>query len=135
MRKAKARVEQPKLIFAPAAAADEPVCEQPAVDMTPAVAETSACTVLPLPASCTMRDAAALQAALRQVADEAAVTLDAAAVERVDTAAMQVLTAFMRTRVRAGAGTEWRGLNQDFLQAAQLLGLTAQLGIQSGPAG
>lgn len=91
--------------------------------------------VVMLPVSCTLRDTAELKTALLHADEDTPVTLDAAGVERVDTAALQVLAAFTRVRARRGAGVEWRGLNDTFMQAARLLGLTAHLGIQAGPAG
>lgn len=134
VRKAKSGIELREVVASPeAAAADVPVC----VEAAAASAESAAseARVVILPSSCTLRDTAELKTALLHADDDTPLTLDAAGVERVDTAALQVFAAFTRARARRGAGVEWRGANDTFMQAAQLLGLTAHLGIQAGPVG
>ena len=66
-----------------------------------------------LPANCCMRDTAELKASLLQLVDhEQTVLVDANAVERIDTAAMQVLVSFARERMAAARVTEWRGMKR-----------------------
>lgn len=86
--------------------------------------------VVTLPASCTLRETIAVKALLMPQLDTASpVTLDAGAIERIDTAALQVLTAFVRVRRQRAAAVEWRGLSRTVTSAAGLLGLAAQLGL------
>ena len=86
--------------------------------------------IVELPAHCTLRDAVALQAKLAACIDaEQAVPVDARAVERIDTAAFQVLLAFVRERAARARAVEWLGLNDTFVESARLLGLHAHLNI------
>jgi ABC-type transporter Mla MlaB component len=61
----------------------------------------------------------------RVLAKPAVVTLDLSAVRRVDTAALQVLTSFIRERRAAGRGVECQGASDAFLATADVLGLRA----------
>lgn len=94
----------------------------------------SAASTIKLPVSCTLREASELKTLLLKSDSATTLILDAASVERVDTAGLQVITAFMRSRSVHGAGCEWRGLNQTVVQAAELLGLSRQLGIPAAAA-
>ncbi len=77
-----------------------------------------------LNASCTMRDSIALKSALLDLlADRRPVTIDARSVERIDTAALQVLCAFVRDRKAAGGAVLWAGGTENFCEAVRLLGL------------
>jgi ABC-type transporter Mla MlaB component len=79
-----------------------------------------------LPTDCTIAQAADMKADLeRMLATPAAVTLDLSAVRRTDTAALQVLTAFIRERRGAGRDVECRGASDAFLATADVLGLGA----------
>ena len=79
-----------------------------------------------VPADCTIAQAGDLKADLARVLDlSAAVTLDLSAVRRIDTAALQVLTSFIRERRAAGRGVECRGASDAFLATADVLGLRA----------
>ena len=123
-----------RTVRAPKPAAELPVetAVQPAIAAAPGVpaVETAAAAVVTLPASCTLREAVAVKAALLPQLDvTCAVTLDVAGIERIDTAALQVLAAFVRVRRQRGAAVEWRGINRTLAGAAGLLGLTAQLGL------
>ena len=90
----------------------------------------SRCIVLA--ANCSVKDAAALKVSLCAVANEStAVTLDASAVERVDTATMQLLCAFVRDRSGRNQRVTWRGESQALQDAARLLGVRALLGFES----
>jgi anti-anti-sigma regulatory factor len=77
-----------------------------------------------LNSNCTVRDSIALKSALLDlVAERQPVTIDARAVERIDTAALQVLCAFTRDRRAAGGQVIWAGGTDNFCEAIRLLGL------------
>ncbi|MGE0583095.1 MAG: lipid asymmetry maintenance protein MlaB [Steroidobacteraceae bacterium] len=82
-----------------------------------------------LPANCSIRDAAQLKAALLELLPQAAVTIDAGAVERIDTSGMQLLATFTRDRAANGFGTEWCGVKETLHDAATILGLAGLLGL------
>lgn len=84
--------------------------------------------LLALDADCTLAEADSLKAALLGLIDEAAtVTLDASAIQRIDTAALQLLAAFVRDRRLAGRAVQWRGAQQTLEPAARLLGMSGML--------
>jgi phospholipid transport system transporter-binding protein len=56
------------------------------------------------------------------------VALDASRVERVDTAALQLLAAFCRTAREAGLALRWRDASPALREAAAMLGLHDALG-------
>jgi anti-anti-sigma regulatory factor len=77
-----------------------------------------------LTASCTVRDSLGLKSALLDLLmDKSPVTIDVRAVERIDTAALQVLCAFVRDRKAAGGNVLWIGCTESFSDAIRLLGL------------
>lgn len=70
--------------------------------------------------------AAALKLSLGKLLDEPqAVTLDISALQRIDTAGLQVIAAFVRDRGVHSRGVEWRGTSPALSKAAQLLGLAS----------
>jgi len=92
----------------------------------PAVALTS---------NCTIKDAAALKQSLCAVVDaNEVVTLDATSVERVDTAILQLLCAFVRARAASNRSVAWRGDAPVLSDSARLLGLQALLALPQHPA-
>ena len=94
-----------------------------------ATANGSADALAPFPADCTIAQAGDLKAQLARVLEEpTAVTLDLSAVRRIDTAALQVLTIFIRERRAAGRDVECRGASDAFLVTADVLGLRALFG-------
>jgi ABC-type transporter Mla MlaB component len=108
------------VVAEPVVAASEPVVA------AAAVAEP----VVVLSANCSVKDAAALKVSLCAVAKEsAAVTLDTSAVERVDTATMQLLCAFVRDRSSRNQGIVWRGKSQALSDAVRLLGVGVLLAL------
>jgi ABC-type transporter Mla MlaB component len=112
-------------------AADEAVAvsEPVAVEAAP-VQATPVDSVIVLAANCSVKDAASLKTSLCAVANEsAAVTLDASAVERVDTATMQLLCAFARDRNARKQSIVWRGQSQALHDAIRLLGVGPLLGV------
>ena len=85
-------------------------------------------TALALTAECLVSGASTLKESLAGLLDEPQpVTLDITALQRIDTAGLQVLTAFIRERAGHGRTVEWRGTAPALTSAAQLLGLTALL--------
>lgn len=85
---------------------------------------------LALSADCTLAEADSLKAALKKLVNvPESVTLDASAVQRIDTAALQLLAAFARDRRLAGRAVDWRGAQQTLEPAAQLLGMREMLGL------
>ena len=83
-----------------------------------------------LPVSCTVRDSGALKSTLLDLLMEPRpVSFDVRAVERIDTAAMQVLCAFVRDRKAAGGSVQWIGTTENFSEAVRLLGLQRTLDI------
>ncbi|MGE0114167.1 MAG: lipid asymmetry maintenance protein MlaB [Steroidobacteraceae bacterium] len=92
------------------------------------VAAASASGVIALPAQCLLRDAAGYRQQLLGWLQTDDVEIDVAAVERIDTAFMQVLLAFVRSR--AGRRVTWLNVeaaNSAFVEAAAALGLQAAL--------
>lgn len=88
---------------------------------------------LALNADCTLAEADSLKAALAGLLDEPqAVTLDASALQRIDTAALQLLAAFVRDRRLGGRAVTWRGAEHALEPAARLLGMGDLLGLAGG---
>ncbi|HEV7442896.1 MAG TPA: STAS domain-containing protein [Steroidobacteraceae bacterium] len=81
-----------------------------------------------LAAECTVSDAGSLKERLAGLLQEPqAVTLDVTALQRIDTAGLQVITAFVRERAGHGRPVEWQGTAPVLATAARLLGLTSLL--------
>lgn len=79
-------------------------------------------------AECTVADAGTLKSDLGKLLDdEGIVTLDISAVQRIDTAGMQVIVTFIRERDSQGRPVQWRGEAPAVTAAARLLGLTSVL--------
>lgn len=90
--------------------------------------------MLVLQADCTLAEADSLQAALTGLLEEPrTVTLDAGAVQRIDTAALQLLAAFVRDRRLAGRIVGWREAERTLEPAARLLGMSDMLGLAGAP--
>lgn len=85
--------------------------------------------VLQLPAQCRLGEAAALKASLLQASAAGPPLLDGSEVERVDTAALQVLVAFARDVVAAGGRPAWTGASHSLREACGLLGLETLLNL------
>ena len=85
-------------------------------------------TSLTLAAECLVTDASSLKASLSALLDQPqTVTVNASGLQRIDTAALQVITAFVRERSDRGQQVEWQGAAPVLVAAAQLLGLTSLL--------
>jgi ABC-type transporter Mla MlaB component len=77
-----------------------------------------------LAAECTVAEAEALKSELgRRLQQSQPVTLDVSALQRIDTAGLQLLAAFVRDRRTAGRAVAWRGRASALETAAGLLGL------------
>ena len=86
--------------------------------------------VLALPAECLIANAAVLREQLIAVLEEAgAVTLNVSAVERIDTACLQLLAAFATERRAASRPVVWCGVTASLAERARLLDLDASLGL------
>jgi len=83
---------------------------------------------LMLAAECTVAEADSLKSDLvRLLADSRTATLDVSAVQRIDTAGLQLLAAFVRDRRTSGRQMRWRGRAPALQAAADLLGLRGML--------
>jgi ABC-type transporter Mla MlaB component len=84
--------------------------------------------VVTLSSNCTVKDAAALKESLCAVVhSEEPVTIDVGGVERIDTAAVQVLCSFVRERAADARGVVWLGVTDALNEAANLLGVREML--------
>lgn len=91
-------------------------------------AARSAPAALTLAAQCTVAEADVFQAQLAgRLHEQEAVTVDVSALQRIDTAGLQLLAAFVRDRRTAGRAVEWRGSAAALDSAASLLGLNDML--------
>jgi phospholipid transport system transporter-binding protein len=78
------------------------------------------------PSDCTIAQADEMRTQLmRMLSKPASVTLDLSGIRRIDTAALQVLTAFIRERRAARRAVKCSGATETFLLTAQTLGLSA----------
>ena len=103
---------------------------EPAPAAVVAKSDAPAAAVIALASNCTVKDAAALKTSLSALANEAAdVTVDVAAVERIDTSTLQLLCAFARDRAARKQNVVWKGDSQSWLDAVRLLGLRELLGL------
>ena len=110
-------------------AAVEAVAVEPEV-ASPAVAPVDSDPVVALPSNSTVKDAASLKAALIKVVQSpAVVALDVRSVERVDTATMQLLCAFVRERTQRQLGVKWLDCPKTFVDSSRILGIHAILGL------
>jgi phospholipid transport system transporter-binding protein len=84
--------------------------------------------ILALAAECTAAEADALKTALVELLDEPRpVTLEVGSLQRIDTAGLQLLAAFVRDRRTAGRPVGWGGRAAALDAAAGLLGLRTLL--------
>ena len=90
--------------------------------------DRTAPSALELAAECTLAQADTLHAELARRLDEPErVIVDVSALQRIDTAGLQLLAAFVRDRRTAGRAVEWRGRAAALDTAAGLLGLRDML--------
>ncbi|MFC4727303.1 STAS domain-containing protein [Coralloluteibacterium thermophilus] len=89
-------------------------------------------TAVELGADLGIESAAELKARLSaHLASETGVVLDAEHVERVHTASLQLLVAFVRDRREAGLRTDFQSAAAPLREAARLLGLASHLGLDA----
>ncbi len=100
--------------------------------MAAPVARSSTVT---LASHCTVKDAAALKLDLCAIAELADVTIDVAAIERIDTATMQLLCAFARDRAERKCKVLWKGDSVSWREAVRLLGTAELLGLKQADGG
>lgn len=89
-----------------------------------------------LPAHLTINKVQALQELLERFAEDGnkdRVVIHAAEVERVDTAGIQLLYAFVREARRRGIALEWDQPSAKLAAAAELLGMRSALEISGAP--
>ena len=85
--------------------------------------------VIELPAQCLLRDAVEYQQRFLNSMDIASLVIDVGAIERIDTAFIQVLLAVARSRAAANQSIVWRCVNTEFSEAVRLLGLQSALAV------
>lgn len=93
---------------------------------TPSAEQGKARTVA-LPADFRLAVLDEIKASLIEAFDAPAVQLDGAAVERVDTAALQLLVAFRREAIARGQAPAWLGVSSAMHDAASVLDLAKTL--------
>lgn len=92
--------------------------------------------VISLGVNCSIKDAAALKQSLRALVDVAdEIVIEAGEVERLDTAAVQLLCAFVRQRASLSRKVVWRSSSPALAEAACLLGVGALLALPAGAPG
>jgi anti-anti-sigma regulatory factor len=88
---------------------------------------------LVLAADCTLREAPALKAQLlATTASSRQVIIEAGAVERIDTAGLQLLVAFAQREAQAGRRLAWQSVSDELRGAGARLGLLDSLGLDAG---
>ena len=111
----------------PVSKVSDRVIDMSAGDSALAVAAPAAAVTEPtvtLGSNCTVKDAAALKLALCAVVETpGAVTLDVGGLERIDTATVQVLCAFVVQRVATARAVKWLGVSEVLREATRLLGV------------
>ncbi|WP_266172195.1 STAS domain-containing protein [Dyella subtropica] len=88
---------------------------------------SGATTRVVLPADCRIADLPGVKSELQAALITPAAELDASAVERIDTAALQLLAVFCREAGAKGHTVTWLGASTVLRDAAALLGLTQTL--------
>ena len=116
----------PEAVAADAAVADVAVAEVALADSSPAlpVVDASGTAAITLAANCSIKEVATLRQQLIAAVDVTGpVVIDAEAVERIDTATLQVLYAFVRDRLAGDREVTWQGVPAALTDAARLLGV------------
>jgi len=108
----------------------EPAAAQEPVSTSSAEVPVDSDPVIALPSNSTVKDAASLKAALIEVVGSPrTVALDVRIVERVDTATIQLLCAFVLERSKRQLGVKWLDCPKAFIESSRLLGVQALLGL------
>lgn len=91
---------------------------------------------LKLEASCTLRDSIDMQFQLLAVDfGESDVVVDGSAVERIDTAGLQLLLSFVRHQAGRGKPVRWSATSPELVRGSQLLGIDGMLGLPAANTG
>jgi anti-anti-sigma regulatory factor len=92
---------------------------------------------LRLESSCTLRDSMDMQFQLLAVEfGESDVLVDGSAVERIDTAGLQLLLSFAKYHAARGKPLKWTAASPELVRGSQLLGFSGTLGLpESGGGG
>jgi len=102
-----------------------------ATPSTPAMTAIESGEPIVLDAVITIAETAALKdQLLPHINRKGEVSVDGTRVESVDTAALQVLLAFVRTLQNHGAVVRWTGVSEALLGTAQLLGVAKHIGLR-----
>ena len=117
------------------AAAAVPAAPAPVATATAAPASTEGRRAgLKLEPSCTLRDALDMQFQLLSTDfGDADVLLDGSAVERIDTAGLQMLVSFAKYHAVSGKRMQWAAASQELQRGSRLLGLDEALGLVPAP--
>lgn len=103
---------------------------KPAVQQVPEHSAPAGVAALRLEPSCTLREAADLHFSMLAIRQEAApLAIDAGAVERIDTAGLQLLASLARARVAAGGTLNWVAVSPELARCAARLGLEQTLAL------
>jgi ABC-type transporter Mla MlaB component len=91
--------------------------------------------IIALPSNSTVKDATVLKTELMKLLDlPAPVMIDVRSVERVDTATIQLLYAFVRDRAERNGMVEWLGSPPALIEAIRLLGVQQVLALPAAGA-
>ena len=86
-------------------------------------------TRISIPADCRIAEVGPLHTQLRSVLGASQIVLDGTAVERVDTAALQLLVVFQREAKQRERQVQWAGVSAPLHDAASQLGLVEALAL------
>ena len=86
-------------------------------------------SAIALPADCTIRGIGVLHERLRTAGRGD--SLDGSTVQRIDTAGLKLLVAFMHERRAAGSTIAWRGISRVLSEAAHKVGLVEAIRLPS----
>lgn len=122
-RKRAAAVDAAPAIEAPAA--ESTIAASVVADSSlPAAEPASGAAAITLAANCSIKEVAVLREQLCAVVDNGEpVAIDASAVERIDTATLQLLYAFVRDRLNSDREVTWQGVPAALTDAARLIGV------------
>lgn len=82
-----------------------------------------------MPADCRIAEVGELHTQLRKALDASQIVLDGTAVDRVDTAALQLLVVFQREAQKRERQVQWAGVSAPLQDAAGQLGLAQVLAL------
>jgi ABC-type transporter Mla MlaB component len=98
-------------------------------DASGVAATGAASAVIELPAQCLLRDAVEYRQRFLDCVEVDSVMVDVGAVDRIDTAFIQVLLAFVRTRATTKRVITWQRVSQEFGASVNLLGVRSVLAL------